>query len=76
MGRGSEACSFIKSTLFTYETPKMVLIESKLIGVIYRLAQLILFAIIIIWIFIMNNGYQFIDNGAVGGSTSSIGAAI
>ena len=58
--------------MFTYETPKMVLIESKLIGVIYRMTQFVLFAIIIIWIFIMNNGYQFVDSGAVGGSTTKL----
>lgn len=62
----------VKSTLFMYETPKLVLIESRLIGVLHRLLQLALLGLVVVWIFILNRGYQHVDNGAVGGSTTKL----
>lgn len=62
----------LRSYFFSYETPKVIEIESRFIGVLYKLLQLVLFAVVIVWIFILNNGYQFIDNGAVGGTTNKI----
>lgn len=56
--------SFLVSTFCSYETPKMVQIETTCIGILYRFLLTALFATVIIWIFILNNGYQYIDRGA------------
>lgn len=64
--------SGIRSFLFTYETPKMVHIESKLTGLLHRIMQLILFVVVVVWIFIINNGYQYVDNGAVSATTTKL----
>lgn len=72
MGCASKLQLYLRECFFTYETPKMVSIESRLVGVMFRILQFILFIVVIVWIFIMNNGYQFVDNGAVGGSTTKL----
>ncbi|XP_067932723.1 P2X purinoceptor 5-like [Watersipora subatra] len=60
------------STLFKYETPKIVQIESKTVGLLYSGLLLFLSAAIIIYVFILNNGYQHIDQGARVSSLSKL----
>ena len=71
-GGGSSLKQHVKSFLFSYETPKVIEIESRFIGVFYKILQLVLFSLVIVWVFILNNGYQYIDNGAIGGTTNKI----
>lgn len=72
MGAGESIKKRISSYFFSYETPKVIEIESRFVGVSHKILQLILFALVIVWVFILNNGYQFIDNGAIGGTTNKI----
>ena len=58
--------------LYTYNTAKVVKLESKIIGVLNRLIQIILFVIIIAWIFIRDRGYQYVDNSGIASSTSKL----
>lgn len=72
MGSLNRLLNSAKTSLFSYQTPKVVVIESRFIGVFNRLLKAVLFVMVIVWTFILNNGYQYVDNGAIGGSTSKI----
>lgn len=58
--------------LYTYDTAKVVKLESKVIGVLNRVIQLLLFVIIIAWIFIRDRGYQYEDKSGIASSTSKL----
>lgn len=64
--------SRVQTSLFSYETPKVVIIESRVLGILNRFMKAALFVAVIAWVFVLNNGYQYIDGGAIGGSTSKI----
>ncbi|KAF6017928.1 hypothetical protein EB796_023793 [Bugula neritina] len=72
MGSKEKVKNIISSSFFVYSTPKVVQVNSKFIGILNRMMQLTLFTITVVWVFILNNGYQFIDNGAVGGTTTKV----
>ncbi|KFP81601.1 P2X purinoceptor 1, partial [Acanthisitta chloris] len=50
------------SFLFEYDTPRMVLVRNKKIGLTFRLIQLIVLAYIIGWVFLYEKGYQSQDS--------------
>ncbi|KAJ8343048.1 hypothetical protein SKAU_G00329760 [Synaphobranchus kaupii] len=57
-------CNFsaaLSDFLFEYETPRLVLVKSKRVGIVCRLIQLIVLAYIIGWVFIYEKGYQISD---------------
>ncbi|CAI9740575.1 P2X purinoceptor 4-like isoform X1 [Octopus vulgaris] len=54
-------CDFILSLIFEYDTPKIVHIHSKKVGVINRLLQLIIIGYIVGYVIIYNKGYQEFD---------------
>ncbi|XP_041096938.1 P2X purinoceptor 1 isoform X2 [Polyodon spathula] len=48
--------------MFEYDTPRMVLVRHKKVGIIYRLIQLGVLAYIIGWVFLYEKGYQSEDS--------------
>ncbi|TFK12889.1 zinc finger protein 410 [Platysternon megacephalum] len=54
---GEKAASF----LFEYDTPRMVLVKNKKVGLIFRLIQLVVLGYIIGWVFLYEKGYQSQD---------------
>ncbi|KAM7139926.1 P2X purinoceptor 1 isoform 3-T3 [Macrochelys suwanniensis] len=49
------------SFLFEYDTPRMVLVKNKKVGLIFRLIQLVVLGYIIGWVFLYEKGYQSQD---------------
>ncbi|XP_078082090.1 P2X purinoceptor 1 isoform X2 [Mustelus asterias] len=52
----------VSGFLFQYDTPRMVIVKNKNIGVTFRLIQLGVLAYIIGWVFIYEKGYQSTDS--------------
>ncbi|KAM9031522.1 P2X purinoceptor 1 isoform 1-T1 [Sarcophilus harrisii] len=46
---------------FEYDTPRMVLVRNKKVGVIFRLIQLVVLTYVIGWVFLFEKGYQTTD---------------
>ncbi|KAK1118811.1 P2X purinoceptor 1 [Acipenser oxyrinchus oxyrinchus] len=59
MGRLSDCFS---EFMFEYDTPRMVLVRHKKVGIVYRLIQLGVLAYIIGWVFMYEKGYQSEDS--------------
>uniref|UniRef100_A0A8C2Y9Q0 P2X purinoceptor n=1 Tax=Coturnix japonica TaxID=93934 RepID=A0A8C2Y9Q0_COTJA len=51
----------ISSFLFEYDTPRMVLVRNKKVGLTFRMIQLVVLAYIIGWVFLYEKGYQTQD---------------
>uniref|UniRef100_A0A670Y723 Purinergic receptor P2X 1 n=1 Tax=Pseudonaja textilis TaxID=8673 RepID=A0A670Y723_PSETE len=51
----------ISSFLFEYDTPRMVLVHNKKVGLTFRLIQLVVLTYIIGWVFLYEKGYQSKD---------------
>ncbi|KAM9117506.1 P2X purinoceptor 1 isoform 2-T2 [Pangshura tecta] len=49
------------SFFFEYDTPRMVLVKNKKVGLIFRLIQLVVLGYIIGWVFLYEKGYQSQD---------------
>ncbi|XP_054945908.1 P2X purinoceptor 1 isoform X4 [Physeter macrocephalus] len=43
---------------FEYDTPRMVLVRNKRVGVVFRLIQLVVLVYVIGWVFVYEKGYQ------------------
>ncbi|XP_014779935.1 P2X purinoceptor 4 isoform X1 [Octopus bimaculoides] len=54
-------CDFILSLIFEYDTPKIVHIHSKKVGIINRLLQLIIIGYIVGYVIVYKKGYQEFD---------------
>uniref|UniRef100_A0A8C3S0D2 P2X purinoceptor n=1 Tax=Chelydra serpentina TaxID=8475 RepID=A0A8C3S0D2_CHESE len=54
-------CCKAASFLFEYDTPRMVLVKNKKVGLIFRLIQLVVLGYIIGWVFLYEKGYQSQD---------------
>ncbi|KAL7061786.1 hypothetical protein AAHC03_01959 [Spirometra sp. Aus1] len=61
----------LTSSMFDYETQKVVQINSKKIGCTFRLIQLCIILYVIIWVMIYEKGYQSFDE-AVSGVTAKL----
>ncbi|XP_006029213.1 P2X purinoceptor 1 [Alligator sinensis] len=51
----------VSSFLFEYDTPRMVLVRNKKVGLTFRLIQLVVLGYIIGWVFLYEKGYQSRD---------------
>ncbi|XP_067163164.1 P2X purinoceptor 4 isoform X1 [Apteryx mantelli] len=80
------SCGAFYSFLFEYDTPRIVLIRSRKVGLVNRLVQLAILAYVIGWVFLWEKGYQETDSvvssittkvkGVTLTNTSSLGARI
>ncbi|NXP44308.1 P2RX1 protein, partial [Heliornis fulica] len=59
---GQKCMEKLSSFLFEYDTPRMVLVRNKKVGLTFRLIQLIVLAYIIGWVFLYEKGYQSQDS--------------
>uniref|UniRef100_A0A803XYV4 P2X purinoceptor n=1 Tax=Meleagris gallopavo TaxID=9103 RepID=A0A803XYV4_MELGA len=59
---GQRCMDKLSSFLFEYDTPRMVLVRNKKVGLTFRLIQLIVLAYIIGWVFLYEKGYQTQDS--------------
>ncbi|XP_074461987.1 P2X purinoceptor 4 isoform X1 [Larus michahellis] len=80
------SCGAFHSFLFEYDTPRIVLIRSRKVGLINRGVQLAILAYVIGWVFVWEKGYQEADSvvssvttkvkGVTLTNTSTLGARI
>ncbi|NWU91056.1 P2RX4 protein, partial [Upupa epops] len=79
-------CEALRSFFFEYDTPRIVLIRSRKVGLVNRAVQLAILAYVIGWVFLWEKGYQETDSvvssvttkvkGVVLTNTSTLGARI
>lgn len=72
------ACGILKkgvSVFFEYDTPKIVHIRSKVIGIVNRIIQAVVIIYIIVWVLVYKKGYQEVDTGVSGTTTKVKGVA-
>lgn len=60
------------SWFYTYNTAKVVKIESRAVGILNRILQIGLFVLIIAWIFVHDKGYQYADKNGMASSTTKL----
>lgn len=72
MGFGTAVKNFAVSSCLEYDTPKIVTIRSRFIGILNRLVQIAIILYVVVWVFIIHKGYQFIDNAPVSGVTTKL----
>ena len=69
---GSCLKDYFISEFLEYETPKIVTIRSRFIGILNKLVQITIILYLIIWVFIFNHGYQYIDKAAISAVTTKV----
>ncbi|XP_061459031.1 P2X purinoceptor 4 isoform X2 [Rhineura floridana] len=62
MAGACKSCGGLYSFLFEYDTPRIVLIRSRKVGLMNRLVQLAILAYVIGWVFVWEKGYQETDS--------------
>lgn len=72
MGVGSCMKDVAVSTCLEYDTPKIVHMRTRVVGVLNRVVQLAIILYVVVYIFIMKKGYQHIDAVAVSGTTTKL----
>ncbi|XP_014714198.1 P2X purinoceptor 4 isoform X2 [Equus asinus] len=55
-------CAGLAAFLFEYDTPRIVLIRSRKVGLMNRAVQLLILAYVIGWVFVWEKGYQETDS--------------
>lgn len=60
---GSGFCEDIPSFLLDYYTPRIVTVKLRLVGAVCRVVQLCVIGYILIWVLIMQKGYQLSERG-------------
>uniref|UniRef100_A0A8D0GNT4 P2X purinoceptor n=1 Tax=Sphenodon punctatus TaxID=8508 RepID=A0A8D0GNT4_SPHPU len=58
---GQKVIEKVSSFLFEYDTPRMVLVRNKKVGLTFRLIQLVVLGYVIGWVFLYQKGYQSTD---------------
>ncbi|XP_078251103.1 P2X purinoceptor 1 [Rhinoraja longicauda] len=61
----------VSDFLFEYQTPRLIALRDKRIGLIFRLIQLVVLAYIVGWVFIYEKGYQ-----STGSTVSSVSVKV
>ncbi|XP_072475065.1 P2X purinoceptor 1 isoform X2 [Notamacropus eugenii] len=51
----------LSAFFYEYDTPRMVLVRNKKVGVIFRLIQLVVLIYVVGWVFLFEKGYQTSD---------------
>uniref|UniRef100_A0ABM5F2P9 P2X purinoceptor n=1 Tax=Pogona vitticeps TaxID=103695 RepID=A0ABM5F2P9_9SAUR len=77
MGSCGTSCGqTVYSCLFEYDTPRIVLIKSRKVGLMNRLVQLAILAYVIGWVFVWQKGYQETDSVVSSVTTKVKGIAL
>ncbi|KAK1156361.1 P2X purinoceptor 4-like isoform X1 [Acipenser oxyrinchus oxyrinchus] len=69
-------CRTLGQMLFEYDTPRIVSIKSRKVGLINRLVQLGILAYVIGWVFVWQKGYQQFDSVISSVTTKVKGVAV
>ncbi|XP_051017500.1 P2X purinoceptor 4 isoform X1 [Acomys russatus] len=69
-------CSVLGAFLFEYDTPRIVLIRSRKVGLMNRVVQLLILAYVIGWVFVWERGYQETDSVVSSVTTKAKGVAV
>ncbi|KAK1124565.1 P2X purinoceptor 4-like isoform X1 [Acipenser oxyrinchus oxyrinchus] len=69
-------CRTLGQVLFEYDTPRIVSIKSRKVGLINRLVQLGILAYVIGWVFVWQKGYQQFDSVISSVTTKVKGVAV
>ncbi|XP_058889163.1 P2X purinoceptor 4-like [Acipenser ruthenus] len=69
-------CRTLGPVLFEYDTPRIVSIKSRKVGLINRLVQLGILAYVIGWVFVWQKGYQQFDSVISSVTTKVKGVAV
>ncbi|XP_034757791.2 P2X purinoceptor 4a isoform X2 [Acipenser ruthenus] len=69
-------CRILGPVLFEYDTPRIVSIKSRKVGLINRLVQLGILAYVIGWVFVWQKGYQQFDSVISSVTTKVKGVAV
>ncbi|XP_075389990.1 P2X purinoceptor 4 isoform X2 [Tenrec ecaudatus] len=69
-------CSAVAAFLFEYDTPRIVLIRSRKVGLMNRVVQLLILAYVIGWVFVWEKGYQEMDSVVSSVTTKAKGVAM
>lgn len=75
-GGGSSCCAQLYGFVFEYDTPRIVLIKSRKVGLMNRLVQLGILAYVIGWVFVWEKGYQEFDSVVSSVTTKVKGIAV
>ncbi|XP_045152686.1 P2X purinoceptor 4 isoform X1 [Echinops telfairi] len=69
-------CAAVAAFLFEYDTPRIVLIRSRKVGLMNRVVQLLILAYVIGWVFVWEKGYQEMDSVVSSVTTKAKGVAM
>ncbi|XP_051887846.1 P2X purinoceptor 4a isoform X2 [Pristis pectinata] len=68
-------CTAACDGFLAYDTPRIVLIQNRIVGVVNRLVQLIILAYVVGWVFMWERGYQEFDSPIASVTTKMKGIA-
>ncbi|KAB1255537.1 P2X purinoceptor 4 [Camelus dromedarius] len=69
-------CAALAAFLFEYDTPRIVLIRSRKVGLMNRAVQLLILAYVIGWVFVWEKGYQETDSVVSSVTTKAKGVTV
>ncbi|XP_032287482.1 P2X purinoceptor 4 isoform X1 [Phoca vitulina] len=69
-------CAVLAAFLFEYDTPRIVLIRSRKVGLMNRAVQLLILAYVIGWVFVWEKGYQETDSVVSSVTTKAKGVTV
>ncbi|XP_012586528.1 PREDICTED: P2X purinoceptor 4 [Condylura cristata] len=72
----ARCCAALGACLFEYDTPRIVLIRSRKVGLMNRGVQLLILAYVIGWVFVWEKGYQETDSVVSSVTTKAKGVAV
>nr|XP_056715303.1 P2X purinoceptor 4 [Euleptes europaea] len=76
MAAAGGCCGALYSFLFEYDTPRIVLIRSRKVGLMNRLVQLAILGYVVGWVFVWEKGYQETDSVVSSVTTKVKGVAV
>uniref|UniRef100_A0A8C9D3J2 Purinergic receptor P2X 4 n=1 Tax=Panthera leo TaxID=9689 RepID=A0A8C9D3J2_PANLE len=69
-------CAALAAFLFEYDTPRIVLIRSRKVGLMNRAVQVLILAYVIGWVFVWEKGYQEMDSVVSSVTTKAKGVTV
>ncbi|KAG8514949.1 P2X purinoceptor 4 [Galemys pyrenaicus] len=72
----ARCCAVLTAFLFEYDTPRIVLIRSRKVGLMNRAVQLLILAYVVGWVFVWEKGYQETDSVVSSVTTKAKGVAV
>ncbi|XP_069789417.1 P2X purinoceptor 4a isoform X2 [Narcine bancroftii] len=70
-----KSCTSLCDSFLEYDTPRIVLIKNKTVGIVNRFIQLTILAYVVGWVFVWEKGYQEFDSSIASITTKVKGIA-